>query len=101
MMNSYSDKTSGKTFQSAADSLARQNRSSSGLFLKDNRTKFAIQTKGVVESDDIGQPVQLKSDVKNTPQTYHYDGETVTVGKKMEAWLDPEEILQGESANLN
>lgn len=47
------------------------------------------------------QPLQRKSTIKNYGQTYDYDTGTVTVGKKMQAWLDFNDIPQGQSANLN
>jgi hypothetical protein len=100
-MNSYSDKAKKSTFQSAAGSLVAENIASTGPFLTDNRPRFTIQKKDISKTNGTVLPIQLKSDVKNTPQTYNFDGETVTVGKKMEAWLDPNDQLQGESANLN
>lgn len=48
-----------------------------------------------------GKVLQKKSDVENIGQTYNYDTDTVTVGKSMRAWLDPKDLLKGQSANLN
>jgi hypothetical protein len=45
--------------------------------------------------------VQAKSIVRNTGQPFAWGGTSTIVGKKMEAWLDPNDPVQGESANIN
>jgi len=45
--------------------------------------------------------LQRKTTVLNTSQNYTYNGESVSVGEKMEAWLDPKSPKQGQSAELN
>lgn len=51
--------------------------------------------------DNRGAVVQAKSYVKNTGQTFTWGKHKTIVGKKMEAWLDPNDPVQGESANIN
>lgn len=46
-------------------------------------------------------PVQAKSVVRNSGQSFSWNGQNTIVGKKMEAWLDPHDPVQGESANIN
>jgi hypothetical protein len=59
--------------------------------------KNAVKSKKQLQ----GQALQRQSYVNNKGQTYDYDIGTVTVGKKMEAWLDYNSIPHGQSANLN
>lgn len=44
---------------------------------------------------------QLTSKVENKGQAYNFGIGSVTVGKKMQAWLDPDDRLQGQSASVN
>lgn len=46
-------------------------------------------------------PLQRKTVIDNVGQTYNYGSGTATVGKSMEAWLDPTDMPRGWSANLN
>jgi len=50
---------------------------------------------------NFAKVLQKKSFVKNVGQTYNYGYDSITVGKKMEAWLDPSQMPHGQSANLN
>jgi hypothetical protein len=48
------------------------------------------------------QPIQLKTQVfTQQDQTYNYDIGTVNVGSVMEVGLDPSDMKQGQSANIN
>lgn len=72
--------------KATASAVAHQlKEKASGAFLADNRSA----------------PVQMKTYVKNQGQDYKYNGKTQMVGKKMQAWLDPNNPLRGQSANLN
>jgi hypothetical protein len=50
---------------------------------------------------DSGHTVQAKSVVRNYGQAFTWGPNSTIVGKKMEAWLDPNDPVQGESANIN
>lgn len=52
-------------------------------------------------SSDAARVMQRESYYKNTSQTYDYGTDEVQVGKKMEAWLHPNDMRQGQSSGLN
>lgn len=49
----------------------------------------------------LTDPLQRKTVINNVGQTYNYATGTATVGKSMEAWLDPDDPRQGWSAGVN
>lgn len=71
------------------------NRPSAGISIDDKRSN----------SNDPAQLVKItkgKSSIENIGQTFDYgNGNAVTVGKSMEAYLDPKSPIRGWSANLN
>jgi len=70
----------------------------------DRRASTAVQLKQQQLMNSFAENafvIQRKTEVKNTGQSYNYEEGSVTVGKKMEAWLDPNDNQQGQSANLN
>jgi hypothetical protein len=52
-------------------------------------------------ANNATQPIQLKSKVVNQGQDYTWGANKTKVGHKMQAWLEPGSLVQGESANLN
>jgi hypothetical protein len=95
------------TLQTAAGaSVNKKKPVSAGLYLTDNRSRSVAQKKqyeGATSSIAAeGATVQLQTVILNTSQQYKYGlHSTITVGKEMNAWLDPDKQAQGQSANLN
>jgi hypothetical protein len=54
-----------------------------------------------IQGHGLSDPLQRKTVINNVGQTYNYGSGTTTVGKSMEAWLDPDDVPRGWSANLN
>jgi hypothetical protein len=97
----FTKQIKGEQFTGAA--AQQKSGTGTGLFLGDNRPAAIAQRKlkEDIAAKHADQPMQLKSDFKNTGQPYTYGSKMVTVGKKMDSWLDPDDLLQGQSANLN
>jgi hypothetical protein len=72
--------------------------------LIDNRPGTVSQLKTIEPpSPTQGQsaPIQMKSKVQTTGQTFSWGPHKTIVGSHMKAWLDPNYPLKGESANIN
>lgn len=89
-------------FQNMANSFAMK----SAIPIQKRQSEKSVYTKPLPFNSQI--PAQLtkitngKSSIENTGQQFTYGpSKTVTVGKEMEAYLDPVSPIRGWSANLN
>jgi len=99
------------SYQSVAGSLTREATDTRGAYLQDNRSSSVAQRKRVKDMGNLKTvkstknnpdlPFQLKTEINNVGQQYNYNGESVTVGKTTEAWLDPNDLVQGQEAGIN
>lgn len=71
---------------------------------KDNRPELATQLKiqKIANASTQSETIQMKSKVETHGQKFQWGPHAqTTVGRYMKAWLDPGQILQGESAGIN
>lgn len=87
-----------------ASAPQRNNAENYGPSLIDNRQSTASQLKtndAISNVQGESAPIQMKSKVQTTGQTFTWGPHKTIVGSHMKAWLDPNQPLKGESANIN